>query len=51
MQDPWLTSTGAEKLVATCANGKIIKLPEAKHYPQEHWSKEIFEKIARFFPR
>ena len=51
MADPWLEATQAEKLAASSSNIKIFKLPEAKHYPQEHWAKEISEKIIQFFPR
>ncbi|MDJ0691437.1 MAG: alpha/beta fold hydrolase [Xenococcaceae cyanobacterium MO_188.B32] len=51
MADPWLAATQAEKLAASNSNVKIFKLPEAKHYPQEHWAKEISEKIIQFFPR
>lgn len=49
MEDPWLSPTGAEKVVNSCKSAKLIKLPEAKHYPQEHWSTEIVQKITPFF--
>ena len=51
MQDPWLEADQAEKLVAANSNLKIFKLPDAKHYPQEHHATEIGEKIIQFFPR
>ena len=51
MADPWLAATQAEKLAASNSNFKLFQLPEAKHYPQEHWVKEISEKIIEFFPR
>lgn len=51
MADPWLTAEEAENLAASNSNIKIFKLPEAKHYPQEHWASEISEKIIQFFPR
>ena len=51
MADPWLSSTQAEKLATSNSNIKIFKLEEAKHYPQEHWVKEISDKIIQFFPR
>ncbi len=51
MADPWLTVESAENLAASNSNIKIFKLPEAKHYPQEHWAAEISEKMIQFFPR
>ncbi len=49
--DPWLDTAGAKKLAASRSNVEISELPEAKHYPQEHWSKEIAEEIRQFFRR
>ena len=49
--DPWLDTAGAKKLAASRFNIEISELPEAKHYPQEHWSKEIAEEIRQFFRR
>ena len=40
MGDPWLSSVTVEKL-ATKSGVELISLAEAKHYPQEHWSKLI----------
>ncbi|MDJ0632099.1 MAG: alpha/beta fold hydrolase [Xenococcaceae cyanobacterium MO_188.B29] len=51
MADPWLSSTPAEKLAEANSNIKMFKLEEAKHYPQEHWVKEISDKMIQFFPR
>jgi haloalkane dehalogenase len=51
MSDPWLNSTPAENLAQSHSNVDIFKLPEAKHYPQEHWGKEIAEPIIEFFRR
>ena len=50
MADPWLDSAPAEKLAAA-ANVELFKLPEAKHYPQEHWSGEIAPAIVDFLRR
>jgi pimeloyl-ACP methyl ester carboxylesterase len=47
MADPWLSSEAAEKL-ATKSGRKLVSLPEAKHYPQEHWFKEISPLIINF---
>lgn len=49
--DPWLDTAAVKQLVATRSNLEIIELPEARHYPQEHWSKEITEEIGQFFRR
>jgi haloalkane dehalogenase len=51
MKDPWLPATEAEQLAASRPNVEMIQLPEAKHYPQEHWSTEIGEMIIYFFRR
>lgn len=51
MGDPWLAANQAEKLAASNAHIQLSKLPEAKHYPQEHWSKEISPQIIQFFCR
>jgi pimeloyl-ACP methyl ester carboxylesterase len=49
MQDPWLDSEIAEKLAASNRNIELMRLAEAKHYPQEHWAKEISEGMIHFF--
>lgn len=49
--DPWLDVTEAKKLAAAYSNVELVELTEAKHYPQEHWSKEIAEEIQQFFRR
>ncbi|GAB4234273.1 MAG: alpha/beta fold hydrolase [Stanieria sp.] len=50
MLDPWLSAEDAEALAAN-SSLELLKLAEAKHYPQEHWSQEIAEKISYFFRR
>jgi haloalkane dehalogenase len=50
MADPWLSSVTVEKL-ATKSGVELISLAEAKHYPQEHWSKEINPRIINFLGR
>ena len=50
MADPWLDSAPAEKL-GELPNFELLKLPEAKHYPQEHWSGEIAPAIVNFLRR
>jgi pimeloyl-ACP methyl ester carboxylesterase len=49
--DPWLDVTEVETLAQTNSAIAISKLSEAKHYPQEHWPKEISEEIRQFFRR
>lgn len=46
--DPWLDFNSVEKLVQTNNKLKLTLLPEAKHYPQEHFSEEISPLIINF---
>ena len=46
--DPWLDLTAVESLAKTNNSLKLNPLPEAKHYPQEHFSKEITPMIVNF---
>lgn len=48
--DPWLTIDAVESLANTNSNIKLEKLAEAKHYPQEHWGKEVGAIVTRFLP-
>ncbi len=41
--DPWLSLEGNE--------ANLITLPEAKHYPQEHWYKELTPYMINFLGR
>ena len=50
-EDPWLDLTAAQQLANSSSNIEIVELPEAKHYPQEHWSTEIATEIIQFFRR
>jgi pimeloyl-ACP methyl ester carboxylesterase len=49
--DPWLDMAAVRQLTASHSNLEAIELPEARHYPQEHWSKEIAAEIGQFFRR
>lgn len=51
MLDPWLAAEPVEQLVKTNSQLELIKLPEAKHYPQEHWPDEIGEILIPFLRR
>ncbi len=46
--DPWLEFAPVENLVKANNKLKLIPLEEAKHYPQEHFSKEISPVIINF---
>ncbi|MBD2579294.1 alpha/beta fold hydrolase [Oscillatoria sp. FACHB-1406] len=46
--DSWLPEAPVENLAATHENIKLIKLPEAKHYPQEHWPEEVSQALLNF---
>lgn len=50
-RDSWLDISEVENLAKTNSAVELIKLPEAKHYPQEHWATEISEEIMQFFRR
>lgn len=50
-EDPWLNIAAAQQLANASSNIEIVELPEAKHYPQEHWSTEIATEITQFFRR
>lgn len=51
MADPWLSSEDAENLATSQSNVELVKLEGARHYPQEHWSKEIAPEILSFLRR
>lgn len=48
--DPWLSVQDAEKL-AQQDNITLVKLEEAKHYPQEHFATEIAQDLIDFLRR
>ncbi len=47
--DKWLDVAEPQKLAAANSNITLIELPEAKHYPQEHWASDIAKEIVQFF--
>ncbi|MDJ0533271.1 MAG: alpha/beta fold hydrolase [Xenococcaceae cyanobacterium MO_207.B15] len=51
VEDPWLAIADAEIVAKSNSKIELVKLPEAKHYPQEHWSEEIGKEITQFFRR
>ena len=50
-QDPWLDTTAIEALAAKNDYLELRKMPESKHYPQEHWFQEIAPPIINFLKR
>ena len=50
-EDPWLDFEEGSSIAKSNSAIEIVKLSEAKHYPQEHWSEEIATEIFRFFRR
>jgi pimeloyl-ACP methyl ester carboxylesterase len=51
IEDPWLNVEAVENLAKTNNNIELMKLAEAKHYPQEHFSSEIGESLLTFLRR
>jgi len=51
MLDPWLAFEPIEQLGNSNSQLELVKLPEAKHYPQEHWPEEIGEILLPFLRR
>jgi haloalkane dehalogenase len=51
MADSWLSSEAAERLARDRQNVELVRLSEAQHYPQEHWSQEISPRIVNFLYR
>lgn len=51
MADPWLVASDAETLASSNPRIELVKLNEAKHYPQEHFPQEVGELIVNFLRR
>ncbi len=49
--DPWLPVEPAEQLAERYPHIELARLPEAKHYPQEHWFEEIAPLVSQFLRR
>lgn len=49
--DPWLPWQSVQHLVQSNAHLSLVELPEAKHYPQEHWPKEVSEALISLLRR
>ncbi len=50
-QDSWLPVTEARSLCEKLSECELVELPEAAHFPQEHFSKEIAQHLIRFLRR
>ncbi|NER32207.1 MAG: hydrolase, partial [Symploca sp. SIO1C4] len=51
MQDPWLPFTQAQQFANVLSSCELVKLEEAGHYPQDHWSGKISEALVPFLRR
>ena len=51
MVDPWLAPEPAQSFAQQLENGEFISLPEAAHYPQEHWSEDVGKSLIPFLRR
>jgi pimeloyl-ACP methyl ester carboxylesterase len=51
LTDPWLSIEPAQKLVGSLQNAELVKLEQAGHYPQEHWSEKVGEALVTFLRR
>ncbi len=49
--DKWLDLEAVKRLAVANSAITLVELPEAKHYPQEHWASNIAEEIVQFFRR
>ncbi len=49
--DPWLQWDSVVALSKSNSRLELVELADAKHYPQEHWPKEVAEAIAIFLRR
>ena len=49
--DTWLDRSAVKKLADANSEITLKELPEAKHYPQEHWASDIAREIVQFFRR
>ncbi len=49
--DPWLSSAPVQQLSNSLTNAEFVNLPEAGHYPQEHWSENVSNAILPFLRR
>lgn len=51
LADPWLDVNQAQTFVQSLSNAELVKLEEAGHYPQEHWSEKVSNALLPFLRR
>jgi pimeloyl-ACP methyl ester carboxylesterase len=51
MKDPWLDLDVAIATAKSLPKGELVKLEEAGHYPQEHYSGEVADALSNFLRR
>lgn len=51
VKDPWLSLTDMQNVVQSMKNAELIQVPEAGHYPQEHWSEKVGGLLQLFLRR
>ena len=51
VKDPWLSITDVQDTVESLNNVELIQIPEAGHYPQEHWSEKVGDLLQLFLRR
>lgn len=49
--DPWLSIEPIQDLVKSHSHLELVTLPEAKHYPQEHFPQEVGDTLTTFLRR
>jgi pimeloyl-ACP methyl ester carboxylesterase len=50
-KDPWLSITDVQNTVESSKNIELVQIPEAGHYPQEHWSEKVGDLLQLFLRR
>ncbi|MBE9189936.1 alpha/beta fold hydrolase [Gloeocapsopsis crepidinum LEGE 06123] len=51
VKDPWLSITDVQDTVESLNNVELVQIPEAGHYPQEHWSEKVGDLLQLFLRR
>lgn len=51
MKDPWLSVRDTQTAIQALKNVELVEVPEAGHYPQEHWSEKIGDNLQLFLRR
>jgi len=51
MKDSWLPFTQAQQFADALKNVEVVKLEDAGHYPQEHWSGKFSDALLPFLRR